>query len=252
MVTRMLNTDFLRENTSINRTYRSLSQEASSELEHPLLRILDGMRKRLKSEREQQYHEVFSVLIRAMQAKDSDLYTHSQRVQRYASRLARTLALPEDEVKTIELAALFHDIGKIGIHDIVLNKPARLTPLEYDYVKEHAMRGALILTHSGVLRHLASLVRTHHEQWNGSGYPFGLQGEAIPTGARIIAIADAFEAMTANRVYQAARTPLQALEEIRRCAGTHFDPVLVERFCGSMGLPPLPTLSEPAQLSVGQ
>lgn len=231
MATRI--SDFL-ERTYINNTYRGLSQAASSELERPLLRILDELEKRLKNEREEHYQEVFSSLLRAMQAKDAELYTHSRRVQQYAHRLARTLDLPEHEVHTIDLAALFHDIGKIGIHDIVLNKAARLTPLEYDYVKEHSMRGALILTHSGVLRHLAPLVRTHHEQWDGSGYPLGLRGEAIPRGGRIIAIADAFEAMTANRVYQAARTPLQALEELRRCAGTHFDPLLVERFCASM------------------
>lgn len=225
------------ETKYVNTTYRGLAQAASYELERPLLRTLDRLRKSLKDEREEHFREVFSSLTRAMQAKDAELYTHSRRVQQYAQRLARTLDLPEDEVQTIGLAALFHDIGKIGIHDIVLNKAARLTLLEYDYVKEHSTRGALILTHSRVLRHLAPLVRTHHEQWDGSGYPLGLRGEAIPRGARIIAIADAFEAMTANRVYQAARTPLQALEELCRCAGTHFDPLLVERFCASMYYP---------------
>lgn len=228
--------DFLERNY-INNTYRGLVQAASSELERPLLYTLDELEKRLESEREGHYQEVFSSLLRAMQTKDAELSIHCRRVQQYAQRLARTLNLPEDEVRTIGLAALFHDIGKIGIHDSVLNKADRLTPLEYAYVKEHSMRGALILTHGGVLRHLAPLVRTHHEQWDGSGYPFGLRGEAIPIGARIIAIADAFEAMTANRVYQAARTPLQAIEELRRCAGTHFDPLLVEQFCACMYQP---------------
>lgn len=237
MVTRILDTDFPREHRFINRIYRSLSQEASSELERPLLRTLDRMGKRLRSEREQHYQEVFSLLARVMQVKDAALYTHSRRVQYFARRLARILHLAEDEIKTIELAALFHDIGKIGIHDIVLNKPGRLTSLEYEYVKEHAARGALILSSSRVLHHLAPLVRAHHEQWNGAGYPFGLQGEAIPAGARIIAIADAFEAMTTNRIYQAARTPQQALEELGRCAGTHFDPIMVEHFCSTMLLP---------------
>jgi len=231
MITSMA--DFL-ERTSMNSRYRDLTQAASSELELPLLRVLDELGKNVKSEREEHYRHVFSSLTRAMQAKDAELYRHSRRVRQYASQLARTLDLPEGEIKTIELAAFFHDIGKIGIHDLVLNKPARLTPLEYEYVKEHATRGALILTHSRALRHLAPLVRTHHEQWDGSGYPFGLRGEAIPLGARIISIADAFEAMTTNRVYQAARTPFQALKELVRCAGTHFDPLLVERFCASM------------------
>src|SRR5579883_3669004 len=222
------------ERTSMNSRYRGLTQAASSELERPLLRALDELSKSLKSEREEHYRYVFSSLTQAMQTKDAELYRHSWRVQQYAYQLARTLDLSEGELETIQLAAFFHDIGKIGIHDLVLNKPASLTPLEYEYVKEHATRGALILTHSRVLRHLAPLVRTHHEQWDGSGYPFGLRGEAIPLGARIISIADAFEAMTANRVYQAARTPFQALKELVRCAGTHFDPLLVERFCASM------------------
>lgn len=249
MITKMA--DFLKR-TSMNSRYRDLTQVASSELELPLLRVLDELGKNLKSEREEHYRHVFSSLTRAMQAKDAELYRHSQRVQQYASQLARRLDLPEGEIETIELAAFFHDIGKIGIHDLVLNKPARLTPLEYEYVKEHATRGALILTHSRVLRHLAPLVRTHHEQWDGSGYPFGLRGEAIPLGARIISIADAFEAMTANRVYQAARTPFQALKELVRCAGTHFDPQLVERFCASMFQSTGKGLAPTRRLRVGQ
>ena len=158
-------------------------------------------------------------------------------------QLARSLNLPKNELQTIELAALFHDIGKIGLSDVVLNKPSRLTDMEYDYVKEHTVRGAMILTQSRVLSKLAPFVRSHHERWDGFGYPFGLHGEAIPLGARIIAIADAFEAMTADRVYSAARSTHWALGELRRCAGSHFDPVLVERFCATFA---------PIRLSIAQ
>ncbi len=212
---------------------RDLSRTAISEFERPLLLTLEGLRKQLIDQRQQQYAEVFSSLTLALHVKDVLLYKHSQRVQQYARQLACTLDLPGNELQTIELAALFHDIGKIGIADRVLHKPSRLTNLEYDYAKEHTMRGAMILTQSHVLRKLAPLVRSHHERWDGFGYPSGLQGETIPLGARIIAIADAFEAMTANRVYQAARSTSQALEELRRCSGSHFDPMLVEQFCAS-------------------
>jgi putative nucleotidyltransferase with HDIG domain len=221
----------------------SLSQAATSEFERPLLLTLNQLGKHLKDEQKQQQAEVFSSLTLALHSKDGQLYKHSQRVQQYVWQLAYTLGLPKNELQTIELAALFHDIGKIGISDVVLNKPSRLTDMEYDYVKEHALRGAMLLTQSRVLSKLAPLVRSHHERWDGFGYPFGLQGEAIPLGARIIAIADAFEAMTANRVYQAARSTNWALDELRHCAGSHFDPVLVERFCDTYA---------PVRLSIGQ
>ena len=221
----------------------SLSRAAISEFERPLLLTLNQLGKQLKDDRKQQQVEVFSALTLALHVKDGQLYRHSQRVQHYAMQLASTLDLPENELQTIELAALFHDIGKIGLSDVVLNKPSRLTDMEYDYVKEHTVRGAMLLTQSGVLSKLAPLVRSHHERWDGSGYPFGLQGEAIPLGARIIAIADAFEAITANRVYSVARSTSWALDELRRCAGSHFDPVLVERFCATYA---------PIRLSIGQ
>jgi putative nucleotidyltransferase with HDIG domain len=215
----------------------SLSQAAASEWERPLLLTLEQLGKHLKDQRKQQYAEVFSSLALTLHLKDAQLYKHSQRVQQYAHQLACTLDLPKSELQKIELAALFHDIGKIGLSDRVLNKPSRLTDMEYDYVKEHSVRGALILTQSRVLSKLAPLVRSHHERWDGFGYPFGLQGEAIPLGARIIAIADAFEAMTANRVYQTARSTNHAMEELRRCSGSHFDPMLVEQFCATYAMP---------------
>lgn len=209
----------------------ALFHTVTSDFERPLLYTLDQLEKSLKDEQEQHYFEVFSSLTLALQAKDARLYKHSRRVQHFARQLASAIGLPRAEQQTIELAALFHDIGKVGLHDNVLEKPARLTDLEYDYVKEHPVRGSIILTQSRALSNLAPFVRYHHERWDGSGYPFGLQGEAIPPGARIIAIADSFEAITAHRVYQSARTPLWALEEMRRCAGSHFDPTLVETFC---------------------
>jgi HD-GYP domain-containing protein (c-di-GMP phosphodiesterase class II) len=138
--------------------------------------------------------------------------------------------LPKDERVTIGLGALFHDIGKICIEDALLHKVESLTSSEFEVIKEHPAHGALILGHFRMLKNVAPMVYHHHERWDGKGYPAGLQGEAIPLGARIVALADAFEVMTSRRVYQVTRTPAEALEELYLCAGTQFDPHLVEWF----------------------
>lgn len=131
-------------------------------------------------------------------------------------------------------AALLHDIGKLAIPTSMLQKASRLTQEECMHIKRHPAYGAVILGQMGMPSQVAHVVSHHHEHWDGRGYPAGLQGEAIPLGARIIAIADAFEAMTSLRPYQAPRPSIQALEELRRCAGTQFDPVLVDRFYSSL------------------
>jgi HD-GYP domain-containing protein (c-di-GMP phosphodiesterase class II) len=117
---------------------------------------------------------------------------------------------------------------------VVLQKASQLTHEEFAHIKQHPAYGVLMLEQMGMLNQVKCIVYHHHEHWDGSGYPRGLQGEAIPIGACIVAIADAFEVMISCRLYQAPRTPTRALEELRRCAGTQFDPVLVERFCTSL------------------
>lgn len=177
-----------------------------------------------------QFFENLSALVLLLKSKDIQLYRHSRRVQYLSLHLARTLDLLPDEELMVGLAALLHDIGKIAIDDELLQKPGRLSGLEYDEVKEHATFGALILRRYSMMERLISFVYHHHERWDGFGYPMGLQGEVIPPGARIVAIADAFDAMTSYRAYSLPRTPEQAQEELHRCAGTQFDPSLVENF----------------------
>ncbi len=190
--------------------------------------------KTLFYEQKQEFSEVMSKLTPVMKAKDAQLYRHSLRVQSLATSLTSNLDLPEDEVSTIELAAFFHDIGKMSINDKILYKASRLTRQEFEVIKGHPTHGAKMLSYGKMLKNVVPLVYHHHERWDGKGYPGGISGEAIPLGARIIAIVDAFEAMTSQRTYQNRRTPLQAMEELKKHAGTQFDAQLVEFFCRSL------------------
>jgi HD-GYP domain-containing protein (c-di-GMP phosphodiesterase class II) len=141
------------------------------------------------------------------------------------------LHLPAELSVGIKIAALFHDVGKIHISDELLQKPSHLTSQEFQEMKKHCAHGASMLLHIKPLREVAPMIFHHHERWDGRGYPIGLQGRAIPLGARIIATADAFAAMTSERAYRTPISPAQALVELSRCAGTQFDPLLVEHFC---------------------
>jgi putative nucleotidyltransferase with HDIG domain len=172
--------------------------------------------------------------LQLIQEKDVSLYQHSRRVQHLARHLAQKLALAASETKIIEQAALFHDLGKILIDDAVLQKTSSLTQKEFEQMKQHPAYGAMLLRQIGASKEVVALVYHHHERWDGCGYPTRLRGEAIPLGARIIGIADAFDAMTASRPYSARRTEEQALAELRRCAGTQFDPTLTDLFCRGM------------------
>lgn len=188
----------------------------------------------LLHELKQEFSEVIFRLTPIMKAKDAELYRHSLRVQSLALALTSRLDLPQDEVLTIGLAAFFHDIGKMAINDALLSKAARLTHQEFEVVKRHAAYGAKMLSQFKMLKNVVPSVYHHHERWDGRGYPDGIGGDAIPLGARIVAIVDAFEAMTSRRNYQDRRTALEALEELRRCAGTQFDAQLVRLFCNSL------------------
>lgn len=194
-------------------------------------------------ELKQEFSEVLSRLTPIMKAKDRQLYRHSLRVHSLASSLTSVLNLPEEDALTIGLAAVFHDIGKMAINNTLLHKPSRLTRQEFEIVKGHTAYGAKILSQFKVLKNVVPSVYHHHECWDGRGYPDGIGGDAIPLGARVVAIVDAFEAMTSDRYYQKRRPPSEALEELRRCAGTQFDAQLVSLFCNSLEItlldPPL-------------
>ncbi len=176
------------------------------------------------------YSNTLEALAGALDAKDRYTRGHSDRVANYAVELARQMKLREDQVEAIHHMAFLHDIGKIGISDELLTRVGRLADSEFDKIKLHPVIGEHILKDLNYLGSFTHFVRSHHEKYDGSGYPDGLKGKAIPLGARIITLADSFDAMTSDRSYRSKMTPEEALEEVRRCSGTHFDPELVEAF----------------------
>lgn len=192
--------------------------------------------------------ESLRAIISSLEEKDSYTHGHSLRVSEYAVLLATELGLSEVEVREVELSALLHDIGKIGIPDSVLLKPARLTRAEFEIMKSHPVRSARILEKITAIKHLIPGIKYHHERWDGLGYPEGLKGDNIPLYARIILITDTFDAMTSTRPYRLALDKEIAFEELRKCSGTQFDPVLVDHFIRAMrkqdqGVKPEPRIS---------
>ncbi|MGC8668463.1 MAG: HD domain-containing phosphohydrolase [Chthonomonadales bacterium] len=170
-------------------------------------------------------------LAAAIDAKEAYTAEHSRRVAALAAPVGASLGLPASEITCLEFAALVHDVGKIAVPDGILNKPGALTAEEWEIMRRHPSKGAEILNHVHELAYVANVVRHHHERPDGSGYPDGLRGEAIPLLSRIIAVADAYEVMTSDRVYRARRSPETAASELRNCAGTQFDGTVVETFC---------------------
>lgn len=169
-------------------------------------------------------------LANSLEAKDSYTMGHSQRVADLAEKLAQVLGLPESEVQYIRLAGLLHDIGKIGIREAVINKPGPLTPAEYAHIQTHPLISERILVPVAELNGALRIIRSHHEHWDGSGYPDGLKELEIPVGARILTIADAYDAMTSQRPYRPPLPHDTAIREIQRNAGRHFDPNLSRLF----------------------
>ncbi len=193
--------------------------------------VLAHMESRAASDADAATLETVASLAGAMDAKDKYTRGHSQSVSNYAVALASALDLPPGEVERIRLAAFFHDIGKIGIPESILNKPGPLTPEERDIMKQHPVIGARqILKPVTALRDIVPLVEYHHEAWDGSGHPMGLKGENIPLGARIVSIVDAFHALTSNRPYRDAMPLEDAIAILQEGAGKTWDPGLVEKF----------------------
>ncbi len=171
-----------------------------------------------------------AVLVLALSERHPDLASHNADVSRMAEFVARRLDLPEDQVPSIVHAAELHDVGKVGIPDAILSKPGPLDPDEWAFMRRHTIIGERIVAGAPALAQVGRLVRSSHERWDGTGYPDQLAGEAIPIGSRIIGVCDAFDAMLSERPYQPQRVMSDALDELRRCAGTQFDPTVVGAF----------------------
>jgi len=179
---------------------------------------------------ERSYRMTLSAVIRALEVREHETEGHGARMVTFSLRLGYELGLEKESVQDLELGTLLHDIGKINVSDEILRKPERLDMTEWAAMKRHPVLGHEILSGIAFLEGAARIVAEHHECWDGSGYPFGLRGEEISIGARILAVVDAFDAMISDRVYRKGRSYDEAVAELERFAGTQFDPVVVEAF----------------------
>lgn len=195
--------------------------------------LFEGL-KREAERNHQLFLQTIEVLGSTIEAKDAYTHGHTGRVTEYSVALARQMAangsaeFPEKFFENIYIAGLLHDIGKIAIPESILNKPGKLTTEEYAVMKQHTLRGYEIVKPLSLPQDCLDGIKYHHEHFDGSGYPEGLKGDAIPIVASIMSVADAFDAMTSNRPYRAGRTKEEAMEEILRHSGTQFNPVVVE------------------------
>jgi diguanylate cyclase (GGDEF)-like protein/putative nucleotidyltransferase with HDIG domain len=185
--------------------------------------------------------ETVTSLALAVDSKDQYTHGHSQKVSEYAASLAASLQMDPVDIEEIRLAALLHDVGKVGIPEAILNKSGPLDAAEWETMKSHTELGARLLEPMRAMARIQLMVKHHHEYFDGSGYPQRIAGEQIPLGARIIAIADAFDTITSERAYKKPRTFEAAIEEIERCAGSQFDPKFVQAFVELMRKAPEPS-----------
>jgi putative nucleotidyltransferase with HDIG domain len=220
-VSRALEHHFLRAEKRRYETYlEEMVAQRTQELDSALHSLGDAYRTTLKA------------LTAALETRDLETHGHSERVVNFSLRLGRELGLDEEQMRSLEFGSLLHDIGKIGVPDAILRKPARLTEDEWVRMREHPMHGQKILRGIEFLEGAARVVAQHHEKWDGSGYPLGLSGTEIDLNARIFAVADAFDAITSDRVYRRGRSYEEALAELETFSGCQFDPRVVEAFRG--------------------
>ena len=194
---------------------------------------MDGLRQQvfcLQDALQERFVDGMITLVNALEARDPYTRGHSTRVARVAGTVARRIVEDATDTAEIELAARLHDIGKVAVPDRLLDKPSCLTPEEVVLMDTHPVVGEDILRPIAELRNVASIIRSHHERWDGSGYPDGLSGERIPVGSRILALADTFDAMTSQRPYRDSLTVADARDEIDRQLGSQFDPAIGRTF----------------------
>jgi cyclic di-GMP phosphodiesterase len=195
-----------------------LVEQRTAELDQALNSLEDAYRSTLKA------------LTAALETRDLETHGHSERVVSYSMRLGREYGLDSERMKSLEFGSLLHDIGKIGVPDLILRKPGKLTPEEWVLMREHPQHGQVILRGIEFLEGAARVVAQHHEKWDGSGYPLRLSGEEIDVCARIFSVADAFDAITSDRVYRKGKPYQAAADELDAWAGKQFDPKVVEAF----------------------
>jgi len=187
-----------------------------------------------RSELQKVDFDTIQTLATAVEAKDKYTHGHSERVKDWAVRTGREMGLSESSLQSLSRGAELHDIGKLAIPDELLHAPRRLTEDEWALVRDHPSRGVRLIRHLTFLEPIHPVILYHHEKLDGSGYPTGLTGDRIPIEARIVAVADAFDAMTSERAYRPPRAPEEAMEELVRCSGTHFAPDCVKAFISQL------------------
>lgn len=186
---------------------------------------------RLYEDLRETYMRTIKALAHALDARDHYTYSHSDNVTRYAEIIARQMNVDMNYIEDIKDACQLHDLGKIGVHDNILGKPSALTQEEFEEIKQHSQKGAQILEPLKFLDNVINIVKHHHERWDGKGYPDGLKGEGIPIGARIMSVADSYDAMVSARPYRKVGLSVnEAIQEIKKNAAIQFDPQVVEAF----------------------
>ena len=201
-------------------------ERSNDQLQHAYVEIRD-----ISEQLRDAYTGTLESLVTALDVRDQETRGHSMRVATHSVDVARMLGIKdEEELAFVYRGALMHDVGKIGVPDAILLKPGKLTEEEWEFMRKHAAMGYKILAQVPYLRPAAKIVLAHHERWDGDGYPRRLKGEDIPLGARIFALADTYDAIISDRPYRAGQTPEAAFAEILRCAGSQFDPKVIEAF----------------------
>ena len=198
---------------------------------------ISNQNKELEQKSKEQEHLIMNILEAftvAIEIKNIYLKGHSKKVAEISKSIATQLGLSADEIHKIYIAGLLHDIGKIGISEKILNKPSKLSKEEYAIIKEHVSMGAAIVSQVNEFKELVKFIKYHHERWDGQGYPQGLAGDEIPLGARIICVADSYDAMLSNRSYRNMFSHQEAIIEIKKCSGTQYDPRVVKVFVGML------------------
>jgi putative nucleotidyltransferase with HDIG domain len=211
----------IKKETIITEQYKKLAEELAHTMEE--LKIANTNVRSL-------YLSTIKALAAAIEAKDKYTRGHSDRVTQYALDICVELGLDEQQMQEIMYASVLHDIGKIGVSEDILGKKGKLEPEEYEKIKKHTTIGANIISSISMLESIIPIIVHHHESYDGKGYPYRKKEEEIPLGSRIIAVADSYDAMTSDRPYRKAMSKEEAVAELRRCAGTQFDPEIVEAF----------------------